>query len=325
MVDMKITTWEGCDPTVTAAIKIFVERSSPYSIASRRYPILRLIQEVIDPVVAAYINSLPLSHKDFISGVGMGFSELLKKVGFKAVACTQRLLLRNFILTLDRQNSLDKCFIATIESLIELVSECVSKRPKKSSPVKGVTINAQRKLGFCEFCGNQTEYSQFISEISEYAAHDIEFPEHEKLVLSHRYCSNHRPRLTDGEWNPKYRQGKRSSEQFNKELIRLRRQCAKPNKTNANSGDRLVDDYFYKWMQNKTITSADLGELRNIARRMVDSKLSDTKKMIVVLKRYGFNQYTIAKKLEENYRTTMTKQAVSKALASVHKEFNILI
>lgn len=323
MVDMKITTWEGCNPTVTAAIKIFVERSSPYSIVSRRYPILRLIQEVIDPVVAAYINSLPLSHKDFISGVGMGFSELLKKVGFKAVACAQRLLLRNFILTLDRQNSLDKCFIATIESLIELVSECASKRPKKSSPVKGVTINSQRKLGFCEFCGNQTEFSKFISEISEYTASDNEFLYHEKLVVSHRYCSNHRPRLTNGQWNPLYRQGKRSLEQFNQELLRLRRQCAKPSKANANSGNKLVDYYFLEWMPGQNLTPVDIGELRNIARLMTDSKLSDTKKIILALKNQGFNQSDIGRILELNYRLPMTRQAVSKALNNVRKEFYI--
>lgn len=320
---MKITTWEGCDPTVAAAIKMFVERGSPYSIASRRYPILRLVQEVIDPAVAAYINSLPLSHKDYISGADIGFSELIKKMGFNVVARAQRLLLRNFILTLDRQTSLDKCLIATIESLIELVSECASKRPKKSSPAKGVTINSQRKLGFCEFCGNQTEYAQFISEISEYAANDIEFPDHEKLVLSHQYCSNHRPRLTDGQWNPKYRQGKRSIEQFNQELLRLRRQCAKPSKANANSGNKLVDYYFLEWIPGQNLTPADIGELRNIARFMTDSKLSDTKKIILALKNQGFNQSEIGKILELNYRLPMTRQAVSKALNSVREEFYI--
>lgn len=323
MVDMKITTWEGCDPTVAVAIKMFVERGSPYSIASRRYPILRLVQEVIDPAVAAYINSLPLSHKDYISGADIGFSELIKKMGFNVVARAQRLLLRNFILTLDRQTSLDKCLIATIESLIELVNECASKRPKKSSPAKGVTINSQRKLGFCEFCGNQTEYSQFISEISEYAANDIEFPDHEKLVLSHQYCSNHRPRLTDGQWNPKYRQGKRSYEQFNKELIRLRRQCAKPSKTHANSGDMLIDYYFFHWMLSRTFTPADIFEIRNIARRMTDSKLSDIKKKILALKHQGLNQSEIADILTKIHRILMTRQAVSKALVSVRKEFHI--
>lgn len=325
MVDMKITTWEGCDPTVAVAIKMFVERGSPYSIASRRYPILRLVQEVIDPAVAAYTNSLPLSHKDYISGADIGFSELIKKMGFNVVERAQRLLLRNFILTLDRQTSLDKCLIATIESLIELVNECASKRPKKSSPAKGVTINSQRKLGFCEFCGNQTEYSQFISEISEYAANDIEFPDHEKLVLSHQFCSSHRPRLADGRWNPKYRQGKRSFEQFNKELIRLRRQFAKPNKANANSADRLVDDYFFHWISSQTLTPADVGEIRNIAQRMARSKLSDTKKRMLALIYQGFNQSEIAQILTNNYHLKMTRQSISKSLSSVQKDFYIPI
>jgi len=323
MVDMKITPWEGCDFTVAAAINVFVERSSPYSTFSRRYPILRLIQEVIDPAVAAYMNSLPLSHKDYISGANIVFSELIKKVGFNVVARAQRLLLRQFILTSDNQNSLDKCFIATIESLIELFSECASKRPKKSSPAKGVIINSQRKRGFCEFCGNQTEFSKFITEISEYAAKDNEFPYHEKLVFSDRYCSNHRPRLTNGQWNPLYRQGKRSIEQFNQELLRLRRQCAKPSKANANSGNELVDYYFFKWMSGKNLMPVDIVDLRNIARFMTDSKLSDTKKKILALIHQGFNQSEVAQILTNNYNLPVTRQAVSKTLKSLRKEFYI--
>lgn len=323
MVDMKITIWEGCDLTVAAAIKLFVERSSPYSIFSRRYPILRLIQEVIDPAVGAYVNSLPSSHKDYISGANLGFSEVLKKVGLNVVVQAQRLLLRNFVLTLDQQTSLDKRFTATIESLIELVSECASKRPKKSSPAKGVTINSQRKLGFCEFCGKFTEFSDLLSEINEYYASDNEFPDHGKLVLSDRYCSDHRPRLTNGLWNPKYRQGKRSFEQFNKELVRLRRQCAKPSKTNANSGDMLIDYYFSHWMLSQTFTPADISEIRNIARRMTDSKLSDIKKKILALKHQGLNQSEIAAILTKIHRISMTRQAVSKDLVSVREEFYI--
>jgi hypothetical protein len=244
-------------------------------------------------------------------------------VGFNVVAQAQRLLLCHFILTLDRQTSLDKCLIATIESLIEFVSECASKRPKKSSPAKGLTINSQRMLGFCEFCGNQTENSHFISEISEYAASDIEFTDHEKLVLSHRYCSSHRPKLTDCQWNPKYRQGKRSFEQFNKELIRLRRQCAKPSKTHANSGDMLIDYYFSHWMLNQTFTPADIFEIRNIAPRMTDYKLSDVNKKILALKHQGLNQSEIADILTKIHRISMTRQAVSKGLVSLREEFYI--
>ena len=110
--------------------------------------------------------------------------------------------------------------------------------------LKKAPINSQCKLGFCEFFGNQTEYSQFIREVTEYAANDIDFPDHEKLVLSHPYCSNHRLRLADDQWNIKYRQGKRFYKQYNKELIRLRRQYGKLNKANASSRNQLIDDYI---------------------------------------------------------------------------------
>ncbi|MEB7117408.1 hypothetical protein NEN34_18405 [Enterobacter cloacae] len=92
---------------------------------------------------------------------------------------------------------------------------------------------------------------------------------------------------------------------------------------NANTGDILIDTYFHEWMQGQTLTPADLDKLRNIARRMVDSKFTDTKKKIIILKHQGFNQFETAQVLEKNHYTTMTKQAVSKALASVRKEFYI--
>ena len=64
MVDMKndpiIVIWEGCDPTVSEAIRQFQDRWRPYSASSRRYPIVRLIQELIDPAVAAYMAALPV-------------------------------------------------------------------------------------------------------------------------------------------------------------------------------------------------------------------------------------------------------------------------
>lgn len=129
--------------------------------------------------------------------------------------------------------------------------------------------------------------------------------------------------MTNGHWNPLYRQGKRSIEQFNQELLRLRRQCAKPSKANANSGNKLVDYYFLEWIPGQNLIPADIGELRNIARFMTDSKLSDTKKIILALKNQGFNQSEIGKILELNYRLPMTRQAVSKALNSVREEFYI--
>ncbi|MCM5798095.1 hypothetical protein M4D18_17795, partial [Klebsiella pneumoniae] len=67
----------------------------------------------------------------------------------------------------------------------------------------------------------------------------------------------------------------------------------------------------------------DVGKLRDIARHMVDSRLTDSKKRMLVLKKQGFNQRQIADKLTEIEGRTISPQAVSKALKSVDSDFNI--
>jgi len=71
------------------------------------------------------------------------------------------------------------------------------------------------------------------------------------------------------------------------------------------------------------LTPADIGELRNIAQRMAESKFSDTKKIILILMHQGFNQSEVAHILTKNYHLPMTRQAVSKALATLRNEFYI--
>ncbi|GKL04033.1 hypothetical protein NUBL10709_33040 [Klebsiella pneumoniae] len=56
---------------------------------------------------------------------------------------------------------------------------------------------------------------------------------------------------------------------------------------------------------------------------MVDSRLTDSKKRMLVLKKQGFNQRQIADKLTEIEGRTISPQAVSKALKSVDSDFNI--
>lgn len=308
-----ITIWEGCDPDISEAIERFQDRWRPYSTASRRYPIVRLIQEVIDPAVATYMNALPARYSGFVSGVGAGmdFSETIRLVGFDTMVRLQRQLLRHFIKTVDRQDSRDQRFVATVESLTSLVWDCACKRPKKSTTTTGVNLNAQRKHGFCELCGELTEFADFMATVADDQVNDIELQDRKKLELSHQYCARHRPILANGSRNPAYRQAKRSLAQFNLELDRLNRQCAKRATPQAASGDPLVDRYFYHLMLSQTVQSADKGELRNQARLMVDSKLSDRKKQILILQWDGLNQSEIARKLG------IERQAVSKALKSL--------
>ncbi|MBO0170478.1 transcriptional regulator, partial [Vibrio parahaemolyticus] len=78
---------------------------------------------------------------------------------------------------------------------------------------------------------------------------------------------------------------KRSAEQFEQEVLRLRRQIAHPDRHNAKSGDRLIDEYFYHYMLDSSLNPTNVPELRDLARKMVDSRLTDNKKRMLVLRK----------------------------------------
>ncbi len=312
--DPTIVIWEGCDPTVSEAIEQFEDRWRPYSASSRRYPIVGLIQELIDPAVAAYTATLPQRYLGHIpgAGTGVGFSGIIRLVGLGAMVRMQRQLLRQFIKTEDRQTPKDRRFVATLESLIGLVWDCACKRPTKSK-VRDTRLNGERLQGFCRFCGSLAELTSFAGGSDDPKADDPE----EKLRLSSLYCLDHRPKLPSGAWNPVYRQARRSLAQFDLELARLNQQCAKPATAQVKSGDQLVDSYFFHYVAGQTLQPADKAELRNQARLMVDSKLSDRKKQMLMLQWSGLNQSEIARKLG------IERQAVSKALAAIPAMFHL--
>ncbi|OLI96156.1 LuxR family transcriptional regulator [Xanthomonas oryzae] len=318
MVDMKndptIVIWEGCDPTVSEAIEQFEDRWRPYSASSRRYPIVGLLQELIDPAVAAYTATLPQRYLGHIpgAGTGVGLSGIIRLVGLDAMVRMQRQLLRQFIKTEDRQTPRDRRFVATLESLIGLVWDCACKRPVKSK-VRDTRLNGERLQGFCRFCGSLAELTSFAGGSDDPKADDPE----EKLRLSSLYCLDHRPKLPSGAWNPVYRQARRSLAQFDLELARLNQQCAKPATAQVKSGDQLVDSYFFHYVAGQTLQPADKAELRNQARLMVDSKLSDRKKQMLMLQWSGLNQSEIARKLG------IERQAVSKALTAIPAMFRL--
>lgn len=318
-----IPKWQGCDASVSCAMKEFRERWAPYSASSKRYHIFRLIQEVLDPALVTYMETLPGYYKGFLpgSGTGVGFSEIIRLLGFEPMNRVQRQLLRQFIKTKNKDTPTDECFIATIESLIEVVWRCACKRPKKSFVTKGVNLNAQRKHHFCEFCGNLTEFAAFMDKVIKRQINDAELEDNKKLELSHKYCIGHKPQLIKSEWNPAYKQAKRSLTQFNIELRRLSLQCAKPSIYNAQSGDELIDSYFFQYMLGQNLDLTNQAELRDLARLMVDSKLSDNKKIMLVLQQCGKNKYEIAQKLLNKKQQPITRQAVSKTLAAVRKPF----
>ncbi|MDP9664382.1 UNVERIFIED_ORG: DNA-binding CsgD family transcriptional regulator [Pseudomonas cremoricolorata] len=306
-----IAVWEGCDASVTEALHRFLDRWEPYSTASKRYSIVRLVEELIDPAVAAYAKTLPSSYQGHIPGAGtnVAFSAIMQLVGIASMVRLQRQLLRAFILTHDKQSGVDRCFIATLETLIELVMACKRKQPSNKD-MGG--LNGQRLKGFCRFCGALAELALFAEGEGQ---RDID----ENVRLSNLYCIAHRPKSPDGSWNPAYRQAMRSVRQFDLELARLSRQCAIRTEPLAKSGDELVDAYIFRYMLGQTLQLADEAELRNLARLMVDMKLTDRKKQILALQKFGLNQSEIARRLE------IERQAVSKALRSIPDCFRISI
>lgn len=201
-----IAIWEGCDASVAEALHRFLDRWEPYSTASKRYPIVRLVEELIDPAVASYAETLPSRYQGHIPGAGtnVAFSAIIQLVGIAAMVRLQRQLLRAFVLTHDKQSGDDRCFIATLETLIELVLACKRKQPY-TKDMDG--LNGQRLKGFCRFCGARAELALFAEGEGQ---RDLD----EHLRLSNLYCTTHRPKTPDGRWNPAYRQAMRSVAQF---------------------------------------------------------------------------------------------------------------
>ncbi|WP_260292375.1 LuxR family transcriptional regulator [Sedimenticola hydrogenitrophicus] len=322
MVDMtnalEIIIWEGCDAGVSQAIKQFRDRWHPYSKYSRRYPVIRLVQELIDPALARYAAELSPHYLYHAPGLATeaSFSEIIRLVGLDAMVTLQKELLRKFLrLTIDESDA-DRRFIATQESLIELVWSCACKRPAKSKvPEGGASLNAERYQSHCRFCGNQTEFASFI-ECGKWPSQDDENFSL-ALRLSSRYCSEHRPKHADGTWNPAYRRAKCSQDQFKLELERLNRQSAKPAKPQSRSGNRAIDLYILNHAARQTLQPADKAELRNQARQMADGKLSDRKKQIIMMLTSGHTQSEVARTLG------ISRQAVSKALTSIPSSYRL--
>ncbi|TDY89030.1 UNVERIFIED_ORG: hypothetical protein DFO49_3132 [Herbaspirillum seropedicae] len=322
---MKIGIWNGCDPAVASAVEEFLLQWHPFSAASRRYPIAQLIQKTIDPAVSAYFSTLPIPYSGFFPGAStqISFSKIIRQVGLQPANRLQRLMLRQFINTIGTQDERDTRFVATLETLIDLVWACVLKKaarvPLRDSQGRARELNSMRRLSFCEFCGEHSELSTFATQEFSWRGAS----ENDELRLSSRYCNNHRPRLANGEWNPKYRQAKRSLVRFILELDRCTRQAAKRSKRGAaQSGDAIIDDYFFLFFTRQTLTPADQADLRNLARNMVDRNFTDAKKKILALQLSGLNQSEIAQALTAEGKL-LSRQAVSKALASIPDELRL--
>src|SRR5690606_27494665 len=124
----------------------------------------RLIQQVIDPAVAAYAATLPSDLLHFLPGAGSGlsFSDICRLVGLNDVARLQRQLLRQFVSSHDARTDQGQQFVATLETLLALARAC-ARKPPLTSRAKGKRVDKDRIHEFCRYCGSPTELAAYAN------------------------------------------------------------------------------------------------------------------------------------------------------------------
>lgn len=316
MVDMsasetKIPVWPNCSPIMEAAVRELVASWRPYSSSARRFPIRRLIEQLIDPAIALLCVDAVFRRYMLGAPGATALSDLIHSIHYKGAMQAQRVLIRQYMSATRHTGELSKEVIGTLETLVEVIGACGRKRPARSRcTVEGVTQNAQRNRDFCEVCGQPSELAHLINTGDWPESADTDYALH----LSNRYCASHRPRHADGTWNPKYQRAKRSKNLFNLELARLTEQSAQ--RTPSPKHDTPAAELFaFHITHSNGLTAADEGALREQARLMIDARLTDAKKQMLILRASGLNQSEIAR------RMGISRQAVSKALGSIPSSF----
>ena len=222
----------------------------------------------------------------------------------------------------------------TFDSLRVLANACQRKRSKsksKEKPKEGRWINERRtcRRAICRFCGRKTELTAYI-EGAEWPTED----NRSRLRLSTMYCNEHKPKkiFTDLV-RPEYLKVLRSQSNFYLEVSRLERQgWSDTSVPRAKSGNKLIDEYIRRFvarrLQNfsfdvvrylldqKYASSLDQ-KLREEARMLVDRKISDRKKEMMMLLASGFNQ------AETGRRLGITRQAVCKVLPTIDENYRL--
>lgn len=303
--ELPIKVWEDCAGVVVSAVKTFCDRWGPYSTKSARHSILSLFEELIDPAFAAYRAALPDHHPGRRLFSDTSITELARHGGFALPEKAIRLILRQYT----KIHGHDVEYKATLETLLEGVKRCKTKRPKTLPLPSG---RANRLYSeHCEFCGTNTELAA-----KEKGSTRLGYDGEGAARLSGKYCWKHRPKYLDGSRNERYLSAVRHKHDFEIELERLTLQVSALSKPSAATGDSDLNLFYFKLLAPHPVYASDMCFLRNEARQIVDSHVSDQKKRIVVMRSNHYSLTAIAEKVGAKSR-----QAVAKALASIPKRY----
>lgn len=323
-----------CDARLGRAIQVFSWKLAPYSLDSRRYSIIRLMRELIDPEwdsLQARFSALSVREMDFawanvqrerlifepcrgkIQGSYV-LSEITRRYGFEVFGRFIQYLAKKCRKRTDFPQP--ECF----DALLELRFACQAKLSERKIPnAKDArkTINARRahKRPTCRFCGQVTELRSHLDGAPLPAGYDND---DSRPRLSAQYCQLHKPKnIFDIAVRPEYLKAKRSQSIFDLELERLERQVlGGPHAPWARSGNQMVDEFFLTLVRLRLPEAIFTDPtIRNEARFLVDEKMSNTKKELVMHLAHGLTQTEAAKQLG------ISRQAVFKALRSIHVDF----
>ena len=108
----------------------------------------------------------------------------------------------------------------------------------------------------------------------------------------------------------------RSKAEFETEFKRLRLQSRSLSKPLAATGDLSLDLFYLNLLGPRATFPDEIAALRNEARQLVDLKVDDRKKRMVMMRASGFSLAAIA-----NAIGVKSRQAVSKSLASIPSKY----
>ncbi len=297
----RITVWKGCAHDVASAVKIFCDRWGPYSTKSSHHSIFSLFGELIDPAFAAYLATLPDHHPGRWLFSETSITKLARQGGFGLPEKVIRFFLRQYT----RMDGHDVEYEATLETVQEVARRCRTKRPNSLPSRRANRLYSE----YCEFCGAHTELSA-----KEKGCTRPGYDGEGAARLSGKYCWDHRPKYLDGSRNDKYLRAARHKREFEIELGRLILQASAPSKPNAATGASDLDLFYFRLLTPYPVYPSDVCFLRNEARQIVDSRVNDQKKRIVMMRSNRYALSAIAEKV-----SARSRQAVAKTLGSIPK------
>lgn len=322
MVDMKKILSKRrenfCDSAIRHATAAYLE--SMKSRPSRGRPIShpKRLKIIVDPAWKSYVDNLEVYQE--LKKILLSFtpSQFVRENGFFKMEdwCIDTIRLFNSE-TLNSSSNPDVFGLKdTIAELRAFALECrlIQRSFEPVAPIqRSREFNTKQARWFCKDCGDLTEFRKYIQDEAEWGKYDEDLRRPSKT-----YCETHRPLLQEDQTtNSLHKRVARSHQTFEIELARLERQSSSWRKLIAGSGCHYIDEFFRVIIEKNALYPDDESRIRDIARKLVDNRISDNKKRIMVLYRYGKNQSEIARILK------ISRQGISKSISQTKYIFEL--